>query len=246
MFNETMERRYRPLNYLHPSYTMLTTKEIHDQRIPPVSSMLSQPVNTVRPTMISEEEKLAYIKAKEDDRPYHCNACDKKFRQLGHLQQHIRIHTNDRPYQCAHCEKAFKQKSQVNQHERIHTGEKPYQCNICFRAYPQAGQLYSHKKSSHGLDARIKNQHMSVQIEHNKTKRGRKRKFTNKIKEVDTNSIGVVREEGPLPIFVYVLDPNAGRNFSSSSTISSDKHQLLHTTRTDIMDHHHLPQVTHE
>ena len=51
----------------------------------------------------------------KEDRPFLCQTCGNKFRQLCHLQQHIRIHTNDRPYKCHFCEKAFKQKSQVSQ-----------------------------------------------------------------------------------------------------------------------------------
>lgn len=101
-----------------PKLPLLHTTVMNVKSLPPVPHVIpiTHP-NT--PTMLEHQTLVGLTstsngKKSENDRPYHCPACQKKFRQMGHLQQHIRIHTNDRPYQCAHCDKRFKQRSQVS------------------------------------------------------------------------------------------------------------------------------------
>ncbi|KAL8574844.1 hypothetical protein ACOMHN_044866 [Nucella lapillus] len=87
-------------------------------------------------------------------RKYLCLYCDRAFKQLSHLQQHIRIHTEkgetdkveDRRYLCQFCDRAFKQLTHLQQHTRLHTGEKPYMCTFegCDRAFVQMSNLQHH------------------------------------------------------------------------------------------------------
>ena len=48
---------------------------------------------------------------------HECDVCEKCFRQAGHLQTHMRIHTNEKPYECDVCDKAFRQLSNLKRHK---------------------------------------------------------------------------------------------------------------------------------
>ena len=43
---------------------------------------------------------------------------------------HFRVHTGEKPYKCSYCDRRFKQLSHVQQHTRLHTGTGKYLNNI--------------------------------------------------------------------------------------------------------------------
>ncbi|XP_045509140.1 zinc finger protein 37-like isoform X2 [Colias croceus] len=92
---------------------------------------------------LSEHYTTAHIKTK----PHQCNICNKRFTQVGGLQQHMRTHTGDRPFTCKYCPKAFTQKSGLDQHLRIHTKYKPYRCVICGKTFCQSAHLQQHMRT---------------------------------------------------------------------------------------------------
>lgn len=78
--------------------------------------------------------------------PYKCSYCDKRFKQVGHVNLHERTHTGGQKYICPWCKKKFNQLSHLKDHERIHTGEKPFMCSDCGKCFGYNSALKSHKK----------------------------------------------------------------------------------------------------
>lgn len=64
----------------------------------------------------------------EDDRPFSCDRedCDKKFRRLHHLENHLRWHDDERPFTCdePECDAEFTQEAHLTAHKKgYHTSE---------------------------------------------------------------------------------------------------------------------------
>lgn len=87
--------------------------------------------------------KIAHAKVK----PYKCSICDKRFTQLGGLQQHLRLHTGSRPFKCSFCEKGFTQKAGLDQHLRTHTKVKPFNCIVCNKSFSQSVHVRQHMRT---------------------------------------------------------------------------------------------------
>ena len=49
-------------------------------------------------------------------KPFACEFCDKKFRNLTALREHVRIHTGEKPYKCPHCDYACVQRGNLKKH----------------------------------------------------------------------------------------------------------------------------------
>ncbi|XP_075952438.1 uncharacterized protein LOC142954950 [Anarhichas minor] len=79
------------------------------------------------------------------ERRHICPICAKRFKNSGHLKDHVRIHTGEKPYQCKECGVNFKQRGTLTLHTRIHTGERPYQCTDCGRRFIRKHDMKKHR-----------------------------------------------------------------------------------------------------
>ncbi|XP_029287826.1 zinc finger protein 500-like isoform X2 [Cottoperca gobio] len=96
---------------------------------------------------IGVEEDVNYL-ARE--RRHTCPICGKRFKESGHLKDHVRIHTGEKPYRCKECGMNFRQSGALTLHMRIHTGERPYQCSECGRRFNRKGDMESHRVTHTG------------------------------------------------------------------------------------------------
>ena len=77
--------------------------------------------------------------------------CDKKFIDLGNLQQHRKLHDSETPLPCPKCEKFFAQPNYLKNHfETAHATVKPFQCQSCEKRFAMFRMLNKHMKSHLG------------------------------------------------------------------------------------------------
>ena len=94
--------------------------------------------------MTTTQEKTPAIKE------YQCDYgnCAKKYRTRFSLKRHYLSHLGIKQHQCPHCDKRFRLVQYLNEHIYTHTGERPFACIFpgCNKRFRQAGKLSIHKK----------------------------------------------------------------------------------------------------
>ncbi|XP_069509210.1 zinc finger protein 34-like isoform X2 [Ambystoma mexicanum] len=83
-------------------------------------------------------------------RHYHCNECEKSFRQKASLIEHQRAHTGQRPFKCTECGKGFSRKRSLIVHWRIHMRERGHQCTKCDKNFSHNRLLIAHQRTHTG------------------------------------------------------------------------------------------------
>jgi len=75
-----------------------------------------------------------------------CRICNKQFKKLFNLKQHLRTHSNDRPLKCDQCEKRFNDRSSMNKHSRtVHADFRPHVCKICGKRFSSTSHVLEHQ-----------------------------------------------------------------------------------------------------
>ena len=63
------------------------------------------------------------------ERPFKCKKCQKGFKALGQLKDHLISHTGYKPFQCPHCKKFYRRKEILKNHIIIHAKEPCFKNN---------------------------------------------------------------------------------------------------------------------
>lgn len=95
----------------------------------------------------------------EENKPFLCEICNKRFSARHRLNIHLKIHKDQREesYQCNYCERRFKYKPGMLYHERAaHTGEQPYKCPVegCFERFYDFSNAKKHINGRHNSTQR--------------------------------------------------------------------------------------------
>ncbi|XP_051996011.1 zinc finger protein 652-like [Xyrauchen texanus] len=78
------------------------------------------------------------------EKKYACEICEKKFYTMAHVRKHMVAHTKDMPFTCETCGKSFKRSMSLKVHSLQHSGEKPFRCENCDERFQYKYQLRSH------------------------------------------------------------------------------------------------------
>lgn len=128
---------------LNPQSVVTATITQQPQVLPPNSNQILLPNGTVN---LTTNAPIAIGGSAGPQKPFQCHVCERKFRQLSTLTNHVKIHTGEKPYKCSICEKRFRQSSTLTNHLKIHTGEKPFKCTYCLKLFRQLSTLTNHLK----------------------------------------------------------------------------------------------------
>ncbi|XP_056309184.1 zinc finger protein 652 [Danio aesculapii] len=78
------------------------------------------------------------------EKKFACEICEKKFYTMAHVRKHMVAHTKDMPFTCETCGKSFKRSMSLKVHSLQHSGEKPFRCENCDERFQYKYQLRSH------------------------------------------------------------------------------------------------------
>ena len=93
--------------------------------------------------------ELVTIEKNEKDNLYHCEICQKGYKDRSNLVKHLRIHTKEKPFECEICGKEFAHSQSKNDHMNIHKQKKPYQCTECEKTFANGSNLRRHLNGVH-------------------------------------------------------------------------------------------------
>ena len=124
----------------------------YNENINPKIDNLHEEENIVNTNF--KEEDIDYMSTKftthmNEATQYHCNKCDKQFKNSGNLNRHIKSLHDGIKFPCNECGHKATSKQHLGTHiKSVHEGIK-FPCNICDFSATQEANLYTHKKKKH-------------------------------------------------------------------------------------------------
>lgn len=77
-----------------------------------------------------------------------CSICNREFKEVGNLRQHIQIHGESKRYICNYCGKGFHLPYNLKEHMNMHTGARPYPCTVCGKTFNRYTLRTAHMRVS--------------------------------------------------------------------------------------------------
>ena len=135
-FHQSIVHYNKPI--VNSSYTTAVKKEYQEIESSNDSISNMKEENQRKENLISTRRKT-----------YSCSICVRKFKNSGHLKEHVKRHTGEKPFACIHCDKRFIRNFDLKIHIRTHTGEKPFACKKCDKRFKLSNPLKCHEKNSY-------------------------------------------------------------------------------------------------
>ena len=84
-------------------------------------------------------------------KPYECQFCDKKFRQIHSKNDHeTTVHLKQKPFKCRFCAQTFGLRCNRKTHEKtVHFKQKPHECRYCNKTFARVGTRNTHEMTVH-------------------------------------------------------------------------------------------------
>lgn len=77
-----------------------------------------------------------------------CSVCNREFKEVGNLRQHMQIHGESKRYICNYCGKGFHLPYNLKEHMNMHTGARPYPCSVCGKTFNRYTLRTAHMRVS--------------------------------------------------------------------------------------------------
>ncbi|XP_045575603.1 zinc finger protein 391 [Salmo salar] len=85
------------------------------------------------------------LKSDTNKKPFKCPVCSKRYKTLGGLKTHQRIHSTKNNHHCKKCGKSFSLLQQWKNHMQTHTEESPT-CHVCSKSFKLPNHLKTHMR----------------------------------------------------------------------------------------------------
>ncbi|XP_067287859.1 zinc finger protein OZF-like [Pseudorasbora parva] len=150
--------RFKSKFHLKEHERLHAERRAEDRFEEPVDSQLSHVEIILQPDSVNVDTnprhstKLSLSDQGPGKYPFYCKICDRPFKRLKSMKNHMLLHQGDRNYPCKFCGRRFYKSWHLAEHLRIHTGEKPFKCNKCGKGFVQWNQARSHIIKHHEGD----------------------------------------------------------------------------------------------
>jgi hypothetical protein len=104
------------------------------------------------PTEVQMKQHMKSHQNEDTVKVYSCQICSKSFKNLTHLNNHMKIHSDVRDFACPECGQEFRLKHHLQSHMRRHTGDL-FECRVCQRTFTSKAHLRVHTRDLHPQEA---------------------------------------------------------------------------------------------
>lgn len=123
--------------------------EANNSQSPPPAESSATTSSSTEATTTRNSASAADSETIQNQKPYQCQHCGRRFTRPHEKVKHERIHTGEKPHACEVCGKTFRVSYCLTLHMRTHTGVRPYACHHCGKRF-KASSVYNHHLLTHG------------------------------------------------------------------------------------------------